>query len=307
MHDGLARQDVAAFRAGNAVEVAERAADVADIGVVDVAPDDVSHDIVRVLLTPDVIRQCRQFHDVRVMEQAQGIVALIRSPPKTFSAMSSIEAASTFQLLGAWANSRSASAISLRLSKCDICHSASLILCHPYEITQRKQYKPMPNTIVLDEHAQSVVTTFIAPGEGTEYAVLNQHTVCLLSQEQTDGRFFAVSLHHSAQHGGRRCITIDSRTTTYYILSGRFEFRDGSRPVMVRAGTCVYAPHGSPHTFKNVGSTPGQFLWIVTPGGFEDFFRGPVRTARRAADVGRILEIAARHRIVFAARPGSPD
>ena len=159
----------------------------------------------------------------------------------------------------------------------------------------------MPNTIVLDAPSQPHLT-FVAPGEGAEYDILNQHTVCLLSQEQTGGAFslffctvppgVGPPLHQHGRENG-----------TFYILSGRFEFQENGRPVAVRAGTCVHAPQNSRHTFKNVGSIPGTFLWIVTPGGFEGFFEDMNRLPPGPPDVAHILEIAARHRLVFARPP----
>jgi hypothetical protein len=57
LEDGLARQNVAAVLAGLAVEVAELAADPADVGVVDVAPDDVGDARLGVLLPAHVVGQ----------------------------------------------------------------------------------------------------------------------------------------------------------------------------------------------------------------------------------------------------------
>ena len=34
----------------------------------------------------------------------------------------------------------------------------------------------------------------------------------------------------------------------------------------------MYIPKGTVHTFKNVGTSRGRFLVIITPAGFEKFF-----------------------------------
>ncbi len=132
--------------------------------------------------------------------------------------------------------------------------------------------------------------------------MLNYHTICLLSQEQTNGAL-SVFFCTVPPGMGPPLHEHDHEDGTFYILNGRFEFQDNGQTVMVRAGTCIHAPQGSRHTFKNVGSTPGAFLWIVTPGGFERFFEDMSRMPAGPPDVARILEIAAKHRVVFARPP----
>lgn len=159
----------------------------------------------------------------------------------------------------------------------------------------------MSTTIVLDAPPRPSLT-FVAPGEGNEYTVLNHSTICLLSQEQTDGAF-SLFLCTVPPDTGLPLHSHDCEDGTFYILSGQFKFQDGDQSLMARAGTCIHAPQGSRHTFKNVGPTPGTFLWIVTPGGFERFFEDMDCLPPGPPDVGQILKIAAKHRIVFSRPP----
>jgi mannose-6-phosphate isomerase-like protein (cupin superfamily) len=59
---------------------------------------------------------------------------------------------------------------------------------------------------------------------------------------------------------------------TFYILEGRFSFLCGDREEIMEAGSFVYIPRGTLHTFRNVGMTKGRLLVTVTPAGLEDFF-----------------------------------
>src|SRR4051794_23393596 len=57
-----------------------------------------------------------------------------------------------------------------------------------------------------------------------------------------------------------------------YVVSGEFSFRLGERLVSAPAGSVVFVPRGTVHTFRNVGTEPGVLLVGVMPGGFEGIF-----------------------------------
>jgi mannose-6-phosphate isomerase-like protein (cupin superfamily) len=46
----------------------------------------------------------------------------------------------------------------------------------------------------------------------------------------------------------------------------------GDRIVNAPAGSIVFVPRGTVHTFQNVGTEPGVLLVGVTPGGLEKMF-----------------------------------
>jgi len=65
--------------------------------------------------------------------------------------------------------------------------------------------------------------------------------------------------------------------------------------VDVAPGSTVYIPHGTWHAVENTGD-PIHLLWVVTPPGLEEFFRGvgsppgePLKklTPEEAAEIGR--------------------
>jgi quercetin dioxygenase-like cupin family protein len=57
-----------------------------------------------------------------------------------------------------------------------------------------------------------------------------------------------------------------------YVISGDFKFRLAGREQRVPVGTFMFIPNMTPHTFKNVGQSPGVLLFGVSAGGFEKMF-----------------------------------
>jgi mannose-6-phosphate isomerase-like protein (cupin superfamily) len=58
-----------------------------------------------------------------------------------------------------------------------------------------------------------------------------------------------------------------------YVLIGSFGALLGDDVVKAEAGTWVFKPRGQWHTFWNTGDTPCEIIEVISPGGFEDYFR----------------------------------
>ncbi len=58
-----------------------------------------------------------------------------------------------------------------------------------------------------------------------------------------------------------------------YVLIGQFGALLGDEVVTAGPGTWVFKPRGQWHTFWNGGDTPCEIIEVISPGGFEDFFR----------------------------------
>jgi mannose-6-phosphate isomerase-like protein (cupin superfamily) len=90
----------------------------------------------------------------------------------------------------------------------------------------------------------------------------------------------------------------------FFILEGDFEFLAGDHTLRATAGDFVYGPRNIVHTFKNVGSTPGRILGVVSPPGFEEFVREagvPVAESptppEGPPDTERLLQVAEKYGI----------
>jgi mannose-6-phosphate isomerase-like protein (cupin superfamily) len=58
-----------------------------------------------------------------------------------------------------------------------------------------------------------------------------------------------------------------------YVLTGKLGALLGDDVVTAGPGTWVFKPRMQWHTFWNAGDTPCEIIEIISPGGFEDFFR----------------------------------
>ena len=58
----------------------------------------------------------------------------------------------------------------------------------------------------------------------------------------------------------------------FYILAGKFSFLCGDRETVFEAGSLVYVPKGTLHTFRNIEEQQGRLLVMITPAGLEEFF-----------------------------------
>jgi quercetin dioxygenase-like cupin family protein len=59
-----------------------------------------------------------------------------------------------------------------------------------------------------------------------------------------------------------------------YVVEGEMRFKLGDEIVAAPAGSFVFVPRGTPHTWQNVGAGPARILIHFTPSGMERFFDG---------------------------------
>jgi len=76
-----------------------------------------------------------------------------------------------------------------------------------------------------------------------------------------------------------------------YVLEGRMGALLGDEVVYAEAGDLVFKPRQQWHTFWNAGDEPCRILEIISPAGFEHFFRelGEAFTGQNAAGPGDVL------------------
>jgi quercetin dioxygenase-like cupin family protein len=58
-----------------------------------------------------------------------------------------------------------------------------------------------------------------------------------------------------------------------YVLEGRVGVQLGEDVRDVRPGELVFKPRGVPHAFWNAGDEPARLLELISPAGFENYFR----------------------------------
>jgi quercetin dioxygenase-like cupin family protein len=93
----------------------------------------------------------------------------------------------------------------------------------------------------------------------------------LASAEETGGQFSLV-LAHGRQGSGPPPHTHANEDETFYVLEGEGTYYVGGATIKAVAGTCIFLPRGIAHWFT-IDSDEAKVLNLITPGGFEDFFR----------------------------------
>lgn len=73
-----------------------------------------------------------------------------------------------------------------------------------------------------------------------------------------------------------------------YVLEGKLGALLGEEVVTAAPGTWVFKPRGQWHTFWNAGDTPCHIIEVISPAGFENYFR---EVAAAWGNVERFAEI----------------
>ncbi|HEX7345251.1 MAG TPA: cupin domain-containing protein [Candidatus Limnocylindrales bacterium] len=92
------------------------------------------------------------------------------------------------------------------------------------------------------------------------------------------------------------------------VLEGEIGFRSEDQEVVLGAGGYIIKPRGEVHAMWNAGKTPARMIEVISPAGFEGFFRGLVAMT----DVGRpdaadIRALGDRYGLPFAEPDWLPD
>ncbi len=137
----------------------------------------------------------------------------------------------------------------------------------------------------------------IPPDTGEAVALGGLGVVYKLSGEETGGAFAIVE--HPIRPGalGAAPHTHTHEDEISLVLEGEIGVQIGDEVFQATPGTYVMKPRGIPHTFWNAGPAPARVQEIITPAGFERYFRevAEVLASGGPPDMGRLMEIAARY------------
>lgn len=94
-----------------------------------------------------------------------------------------------------------------------------------------------------------------------------------IDSADTDGRFSVVH-HPIAPRSLVAPLHRHHREDEYsFVLTGKLGALLGDEVVTAGPGSWVFKPRHQWHTFWNAGDVPCEIIEIISPGGFEDFFR----------------------------------
>ena len=108
-------------------------------------------------------------------------------------------------------------------------------------------------------------------GQGESFWVLGDLYTFKVTGKQSNGSFTVIDQIIQPQ-GGPPPHSHRREDEAFYVLEGTFSFLSGDKEEEFEAGSFVYIPKGTLHTFKNIGPEKGRLLVTITPAGLEEFF-----------------------------------
>lgn len=113
---------------------------------------------------------------------------------------------------------------------------------------------------------------FRRPGEGGRLDTpIGADVVFKARGEQTQGTLTAFE-NLVAPGEGPPLHTHANEDESLYVLEGDVRFKLGNEILAAPAGSFVFIPRGTPHSWQNVGDGPARILVHFTPSGMERFF-----------------------------------
>jgi quercetin dioxygenase-like cupin family protein len=100
--------------------------------------------------------------------------------------------------------------------------------------------------------------------------------------DQTNGAYALIETANDPSTGVRLHVH-EREDETWFILEGEYMFQVGRETISAHAGDYVFGPRNVPHSYANRGTSVARALIMVTPAGFEGFWRESARLGPDAA------------------------
>jgi quercetin dioxygenase-like cupin family protein len=145
-----------------------------------------------------------------------------------------------------------------------------------------------------------ITCSVVLPSDMKVMEAFGDRVTFRLTGKETGGAYTAF-LIETPPGGGPPPHLHEREDEWFHVLEGEVEFFSGGQWTRVEAGSSVFAPRGSVHAFRNVGSTILRQLVHTAPSGFEDFFAAMAAEwqAGGGPDMGRIVSISAEFGITY--------
>ncbi|MGW2104313.1 cupin domain-containing protein [Streptomyces olivaceoviridis] len=128
---------------------------------------------------------------------------------------------------------------------------------------------PLPDK---DDPVWTSAHGFVVRKDGGVVRLTGHETFAVkVTGEQTDGALAFMDGLIEPDHGNVPHIHT-KEDEAFYVVSGEFEFLNGSKRITAQAGDFIYVPKGTRHAFKNTSPEPSRLLVFYTPAGPENFF-----------------------------------
>jgi quercetin dioxygenase-like cupin family protein len=113
----------------------------------------------------------------------------------------------------------------------------------------------------------------LGPDEGQVVHLLALGVRFMVDGETTGGAFSLVEHPLPPRALGAPVHTHRNEDEYSYVLEGRVGVQLGENVIEAGPGDLVFKPRGVAHAFWNAGDEPARLLEIISPAGFENYFR----------------------------------
>ncbi len=127
-------------------------------------------------------------------------------------------------------------------------------------------------------------------GGGSTFTMLGTTMRLLANATDSAGRYTVIEQVTPPGWGPPRHIH-SREDEIFYILDGSYELHVGEERRIVSAGASAILPRNIPHGFRNVSSTPSRLVFVITPGGLEEYFMA-VAKCSPTPDPPQLVELA---------------
>jgi quercetin dioxygenase-like cupin family protein len=152
------------------------------------------------------------------------------------------------------------------------------------------QCRRFPRKLGQMADMNEIGVTVVQPGAGDYVALPGFGAVVKLSGKTNGGEVSIVE--HPFEVGLLTAAHRHTREDEHSIvLAGEIGFRSDDSEVVLGPGGYITKPRGQMHAMWNAGSEPGRIIEVITPGGFENYFRelGELLAEHPNDPIGKVL------------------
>lgn len=136
----------------------------------------------------------------------------------------------------------------------------------------------------------------LAPGGGPTLALMGVNLAFKVASRETDGMYALLDYSMPPRFAGPPLHWHKVTNEGFYVLEGKISFMLDSQVFIGEPGAFVYVPTRRIHKFSNEENQPARMLSVVTPGGFEEYFKELVTLAQSEptwppTDTGKLLAL----------------
>jgi quercetin dioxygenase-like cupin family protein len=144
----------------------------------------------------------------------------------------------------------------------------------------------------------AAVARLLGPDQGEVVHLLALGVRFMIDGEATGGAFSLVEHPLLPRALGAPLHTHHNEDEYSYVLEGRFGIQLGDEVLKAGPGDLLFKPRGIAHAFWNAGEEPARLLELISPAGFEQYFRelAPLLAAPER-DEAAIGEVVARYQL----------